>query len=623
MTIKTDAIVEYTTGSGVTIDGLLIKDGAVQGVTALTANTISEANSGVGVTVDGVLLKDGGAVVAGAITPSTDNTLALGDATADFATAYVRNLMSLSKFGTNVLFVDPKGTGTYTTLSAALAAITDASTSNEYLIVVAGEVAETTVVTAKSHVHVLFLAGASVTITSTATVNGVNFTSLSNTTWTAVDSTRPHIIRAGVVGGSSFGVYLSSVAATVALVNLYVQNVTTGAGDGTGIYYVYGYANMLNCTGTGGAGGSSCHGIYLNGVGSGSKLTNCTGIGGAGGSSCHGIYSFGSATLAMTNCTGIGGAGGANCYGVYNHDKCAVVMTNSTGIGGAGGATGHGIYNRDSHTEMVNCVGIGGAGGTGCYGIYNFSGSFAIMRRCTGIGGSGGTGCYGISNTDGSGPAMVDCIGYGGGAYPKNTLAAVTASARTENAFRPTASYPYRLIGITINVTAAAAGGVTLTMRDATGGGGNALTGAMAVDTTGKKQITVTGHRYITAGNYLYARLSAEDATLAYTACYVYEHCAITCYGLYHDSVALTRIDNCTFISNAASEAVYVTANGDDATIFIGGTARSGLNSGTREKAFVCAASWSPGQVYNMVLDGGSTNLTAAAGTANGSNIEL
>lgn len=103
MTIKTNTIAEYTSGEGVTIDGLLIKDGGIPqavvtahqgavdhgsvaglydddhvqyllatggrvgssaaaqdfGATGIKANVIAESSAAAGVTVDGVLLKDG------------------------------------------------------------------------------------------------------------------------------------------------------------------------------------------------------------------------------------------------------------------------------------------------------------------------------------------------------------------------------------------------------------------------------------------------------------------------------------------------------------------------------------------------------------------------------------
>jgi hypothetical protein len=51
-TVQVDAINESTTNAGVTVDGVLIKDNAVN------TDTITEKTSGSGVTIDGVLIKD-------------------------------------------------------------------------------------------------------------------------------------------------------------------------------------------------------------------------------------------------------------------------------------------------------------------------------------------------------------------------------------------------------------------------------------------------------------------------------------------------------------------------------------------------------------------------------------
>ena len=51
-TVQVDAINESTTNAGVTVDGVLIKDNAVN------TDTITETTSGSGVTIDGVLIKD-------------------------------------------------------------------------------------------------------------------------------------------------------------------------------------------------------------------------------------------------------------------------------------------------------------------------------------------------------------------------------------------------------------------------------------------------------------------------------------------------------------------------------------------------------------------------------------
>jgi hypothetical protein len=73
-TIATNTIAETTAAAGVTIDGVLVKDGGVTAVaaTAISTDIISEVTAAAGVTVDGVLLKDGGAVFADAATIEID-----------------------------------------------------------------------------------------------------------------------------------------------------------------------------------------------------------------------------------------------------------------------------------------------------------------------------------------------------------------------------------------------------------------------------------------------------------------------------------------------------------------------------------------------------------------------
>lgn len=73
-TFKTDAISELTSGSGVTIDTILIKDDAIY------VNSVFEKTSASGVTVDGVLLKDGGATFTGDVTLNAQKDVRFADA---------------------------------------------------------------------------------------------------------------------------------------------------------------------------------------------------------------------------------------------------------------------------------------------------------------------------------------------------------------------------------------------------------------------------------------------------------------------------------------------------------------------------------------------------------------
>ena len=71
--IKADVIAESTSAAGVTVDGVLLKDAAVN------VDTISEQTAAAGVTADGVLLKDGGVTAAtGAVIAADADKLTAG-----------------------------------------------------------------------------------------------------------------------------------------------------------------------------------------------------------------------------------------------------------------------------------------------------------------------------------------------------------------------------------------------------------------------------------------------------------------------------------------------------------------------------------------------------------------
>lgn len=78
--IATDTIAEETAAAGVTIDGVLVKDGGVTltAATALATDTISEVTSANGVAIDGTTLKDGGIIFgAGGVFDADSGTVTL------------------------------------------------------------------------------------------------------------------------------------------------------------------------------------------------------------------------------------------------------------------------------------------------------------------------------------------------------------------------------------------------------------------------------------------------------------------------------------------------------------------------------------------------------------------
>ncbi len=435
---------------------------------------------------------------------------------------------AMGSYGENVVTVNGAGSADYTTLSAALAAITTASASNRFLIIVVGSVAETATVTAKAYVNVVFLAGSTMTstINSVAGAYAVSFLAVNNCLWVG-DGPGPHIVRKGSGTGTQSGLRVQSNDNTLQLYGLVVRNEATYTTTSAAIYCTSTTAKIQRCVGIGSDAGNDANGIQL--VTGSPELRECIGYGGNNGNTCHGIL-----TGSVSNCT------------------------------------------------MYRCTGYGGNGGTNCRGINNAYGSNIIMIECTGYGGerSAGSGLFVNNSTS---LLAIRCTGVSGGVLWRSGTAVITASTRQEDTFRPHATLPYRVTGVTVAVSVAAAAGVTMTLRTATGGGGNAITAAFTVDATGTKYIPVSGNYVITATSYVYCRLSASDSTLAYTVWYSYELCSNSSYGIFHDSDARTVYQDCTAISNADSEAIYV---GERAlTRFIGGTARSGNNDTTRRKA--------------------------------------
>ena len=102
-TLSADTIGEKTSATGVTIDGVLLKDNdisangiqldnlAVRSGGYIFTNTISETTNGSGITIDGVLLKDGGITATGTTQTAGNNTTQL--ATTAFVKTAIDNLV--------------------------------------------------------------------------------------------------------------------------------------------------------------------------------------------------------------------------------------------------------------------------------------------------------------------------------------------------------------------------------------------------------------------------------------------------------------------------------------------------------------------------------------------------
>lgn len=102
--IKVDAIDEKTSDSGVTVEGVLIKDSEV------SVDTINEATGGSGVTVDGVLLKDGAATFS-SLTATTLNTTTTNATDVDTTNVDASGTVTAGTVSTDTISEETGGAG--------------------------------------------------------------------------------------------------------------------------------------------------------------------------------------------------------------------------------------------------------------------------------------------------------------------------------------------------------------------------------------------------------------------------------------------------------------------------------------------------------------------------------
>jgi hypothetical protein len=102
--------------------------------------------------------------------------------------------------GSTIKTVNADGTGDYTKLSDALAAISDASSSKRYTVIVIGVISDTATVVRKSYIDVIGF-NAIVNITSNSVIHGVSFTSIVYSEWRDLEF---HRIGSGFSGDGVF-----------------------------------------------------------------------------------------------------------------------------------------------------------------------------------------------------------------------------------------------------------------------------------------------------------------------------------------------------------------------------------------------------------------------------------
>ena len=253
----------------------------------------------------------------------------------------------------NVKVVAKSG-GDFTTITAALASITDASPTNHYLIYVAPGV-YTERVTMKQYVDI---EGAG-ELTTKITFTG----SASSATGTVVGANDAELrfLTVENTGGAAYAIAIYNSGAAPRLIH-----VTASASGGTYNYGVYNYAS------------------------SSPTMTDVT-ASASGGTSNYGVYNHNSSSPTMTNVTA-SASGGTYNYGVFNESSSPTMTNVSVSASASGGAFSFGVYNARSSPTINNSV-ISASGGTGNYGIVNVAGrgSYTVLVNNSQISGSSNT----------------------------------------------------------------------------------------------------------------------------------------------------------------------------------------------------------------------------------------
>ena len=285
-----------------------------------------------------------------------------------------------------------KSGGDFTSITAALNSITDASATNPYLIYVApGVYAEQ--VTMKPYVDIEGAGEAKTKITGGG--------SSTETTGTLLGADNAELRSLTVENaGSASLTYATAIFNTASLSLDHVTAVATGAHTTTGIENytnLPSYSPVVTMT-------DVTASVYVDGPGVASGIYNKTVASGPGGNKM---------TINMSDVTA-GASASATTFGIYNQIQSGamtVTMSNVTvtASAGANGNSIYGVYNIACSPNMTNViVNVSGRTNSTDYGVYNNSSSSPIMQNISAtVSGVGSDSNIGINNNSSS-PSMTN-----------------------------------------------------------------------------------------------------------------------------------------------------------------------------------------------------------------------
>ncbi len=305
----------------------------------------------------------------------------------------------------NVVVVAKSG-GDYSTIGAALAAIS-ASASDRYLVWVApGTYTES--VTMEPYVDIQGAGELATKIASGGSVSTAGGTVL------GADNAELRFLTVENTGGNSFAIAVKNSSAAPRLTH--VSCVASGGTTASyGVFDDSGSPVMTHVT-ISASGGATAFGVYNSGA-SAPALTDVT-IDASDGASNYGIRSEGSSSPTLRDVT-VTASGGTGSNWAVRNDSPATMRDVVATAAGEAGSVNYGVYNNNTDAVTMTRVSARASGGDQTYGVYNSSAE-VVMLDVDAAGSDATTRNVGIYGTFTSTLTMTRVVAAASGAAPSN-----------------------------------------------------------------------------------------------------------------------------------------------------------------------------------------------------------
>jgi hypothetical protein len=539
------------------------------------------------------------------------------------------------------------GTGNYTKLSDALNAISDATVDKRYSIFVFGKINDTAVLERKSYVDVYGF-GADIIVNTALNSNGMNVHDIVFSDWHNLVVRRQGNLAFTVVGAAVYSgttdrtcrdfncIYLNE--STAALNACYGGNVINGASP-----------YISNCQYVGAQGGGLNCGLLIQDTAC-PEIINTLAIGGAGNNSygCEIMYA---AEPIIVGGTFRGGPSGNGCNGlVLAHatiNNPSPRIRGAVVIGGAGGVACAGTIVRDGYAGILIGITSHGGGLTSDAGVYITHNSVPVFNSCVFKGKFYSGNAYGAYIAMSSAPVFNACDFAGGSEATENAIRIVDSAAPIFNGgragpvpitgltwayddanngrFRPEgdakyiyAAHPYLLYSMIVEVVTATVGE---TVDIGTTVGGHEIAEDISIGTVGNIVAAITNVD-LAANAYMYATPSAAiaDGTIKIHYNIIYNNAADV---ILIDSVGRVRISGMSILANGASDGISISIAAVAANKMQIDHCLIETLDVANQKSIDADAAYNDAPIYQCVLKGSLNNVTPAAGTSRGTNIEI